>query len=114
MYSPSASSAMGILLVYDVTDEASFDNVRNWMTQIEQHAAENVNRVLIGNKADLAADRRDVSSEEAAEYARGSGLDYFETSAPRMDSVEAPFLHLAKQFKNRYDEAVAEVENVVR
>ncbi len=49
---------MGIMLVYDVTDERSFQNVKNWMKQIEQHASENVNKVLIGNKCDvLAADR---------------------------------------------------------
>lgn len=44
---------MGILLVYDVTDEQSFNNIRNWMRQIQQHASENVNKVLIGNKCDM-------------------------------------------------------------
>lgn len=39
--------AMGILLVYDVTDEASFNNIRNWMRNIEQHASDNVNKVYI-------------------------------------------------------------------
>ena len=48
--------AMGILLVYDVSDENSFVNVRNWMRQIDQNAAENVNRILIGNKADVDSD----------------------------------------------------------
>lgn len=38
--------AMGILLVYDVTDEASFNNIRNWMRNIEQHASDNVNKVV--------------------------------------------------------------------
>ena len=37
--------AMGILLVYDVTDDASFNNIRNWMRNIEQHASDNVNKV---------------------------------------------------------------------
>lgn len=37
--------AMGILLVYDVTDEASFNNIRNWMKNIEQHASDNVVKV---------------------------------------------------------------------
>jgi len=37
--------AMGILLVYDVTDEASFSNIRNWMRNIEQHASDTVNKV---------------------------------------------------------------------
>ena len=49
---------MGILLVYDVTEESSFSNVRNWMRQIEQNAAENVNRVLIGNKCDVDPSER--------------------------------------------------------
>ena len=47
--------AMGILLVYDVTNEQTFLNVKNWMRQIDTHAAENVCRVLIGNKCDLAS-----------------------------------------------------------
>lgn len=38
--------AMGILLVYDVTDEASFNNVRNWMKNIETHASSTVNKVM--------------------------------------------------------------------
>ena len=50
--------AMGILLVYDVSDEASFANVRNWMRQIDQNAAENVNRILIGNKCDVDPSER--------------------------------------------------------
>lgn len=36
---------MGILLVYDVTDESSFNNIRNWMRNIEQNASDNVNKV---------------------------------------------------------------------
>ena len=52
--------AMGILLVYDVSDENSFTNVRNWMRQIDQNAAENVNRVLIGNKADVDSDNSSI------------------------------------------------------
>ena len=44
---PSAAyyrGAMGILLVYDVTDDASFTNIRNWMRNIEQHASDSVNK----------------------------------------------------------------------
>ena len=45
---------MGILLVYDVTDEASFSNIRNWMKNIEQHASDNVTkaRTLSGRAGD--------------------------------------------------------------
>lgn len=36
---------MGILLVYDVADEGSFKNVRNWMQNIKEHASDKVNKV---------------------------------------------------------------------
>ncbi|KAK2658131.1 hypothetical protein Ddye_011183, partial [Dipteronia dyeriana] len=52
--------AIGILLVYDVTDESSFNNIRNWMRNIEQHAAHNVNKILVGNKADMGESKRVV------------------------------------------------------
>ncbi|WZZ21695.1 hypothetical protein YC2023_123082 [Brassica napus] len=50
--------AMGILLVYDVTDESSFNNIRNWIRNIEQHASDNVNKILVGNKADMDESKR--------------------------------------------------------
>jgi Ras-related protein Rab-8A len=50
--------AMGILLVYDVTDESSFNNIRNWIRNIELHASDNVNKILVGNKADMDESKR--------------------------------------------------------
>ena len=55
--------AHGIIIVYDVTNRDSFDNVRQWMTEIERFATENVNKLLIGNKCDLE-EKREVSYEE--------------------------------------------------
>ncbi|KAG8651308.1 hypothetical protein MANES_07G112400v8 [Manihot esculenta] len=54
--------AMGILLVYDVTDESSFNNIRNWICNIEQHATDNVNKVLVGNKADMDESKRSAKT----------------------------------------------------
>jgi Ras-related protein Rab-8A len=55
--------AMGILLVYDVTDESSFNNIRNWIRNIEQHASDNVNKILVGNKADMDESKRVCSAQ---------------------------------------------------
>ena len=49
--------AMGILLVYDISDEQSFLNIRNWIRNIEQHASDSVQKILIGNKCDMGEDR---------------------------------------------------------
>mmetsp|Transcript_9520 Transcript_9520/g.10680 ORF Transcript_9520/g.10680 Transcript_9520/m.10680 type:complete len:135 (-) Transcript_9520:279-683(-) len=45
--------AHGIMIVYDVTSRESFDQVRQWMQEIEKFASKNVNKLLVGNKCDL-------------------------------------------------------------
>lgn len=48
---------MGIMLLYDSTSEESFNNVRNWVRQIELHANPTVKKLLIANKCDLEEKR---------------------------------------------------------
>jgi GTPase SAR1 family protein len=69
--------AMGILLVYDVTDEASFNNIRNWIRNIEQHASDNVNKILVGNKADMDESKR-VSASAVCWLFKQQGAPKFE------------------------------------
>ena len=42
-------------VVYDVTDQESFNNVKQWLNEIDRYANENVNKLLVGNKSDLTA-----------------------------------------------------------
>lgn len=42
-------------VVYDVTDMESFNNVKQWLNEIDRYANENVNKLLVGNKSDLTA-----------------------------------------------------------
>ncbi|XP_055664987.1 ras-related protein Rab-27A isoform X2 [Falco peregrinus] len=66
--------AMGFLLLFDLTNEQSFLNVRNWISQLQMHAyCENPDIVLCGNKSDLE-DQRMVKEEEAKELAEKYGL----------------------------------------
>lgn len=51
-------------MVYDVTDRDSFNNVKQWLSEIDRYASENVNKLLVGNKSDLT-EKKAVSYEEA-------------------------------------------------
>jgi len=92
--------AMGILLVYDVTDDKSFQNIRNWIRNIEQHATESVNKMLIGNKCDMV-DKKVVDTEKGKALADEYGIKFLETSAKNSINVEEAFITLAKDIKKR-------------
>ena len=103
---------MGILLVYDVTDERSFNSaysshndshfpihlvadIRTWHANIEQHASEGVNKILIGNKSDWT-DKRTVTEEQGRQLANELGIRFMETSAKINEGVEEAFFTLAR------------------
>ncbi|PQP96866.1 ras-related protein RABE1a [Prunus yedoensis var. nudiflora] len=93
--------AMGILLVYDVTDESSFNNIRNWIRNIEQHASDNVNKILVGNKADMDESKRAVPTSKGQALADEYGIKFFETSAKTNLNVEEVFFSIARDIKQR-------------
>ncbi|PWN93148.1 putative SEC4-like Rab/GTPase [Acaromyces ingoldii] len=92
--------AMGILLVYDVTDERSFQNIRTWHSNIEQHASEGVSKILVGNKSDWE-EKRVVTQEQGQALADELGIRYVETSAKANTQVEDAFFTLARDVKAR-------------
>ncbi|XP_021105068.1 ras-related protein Rab-13 isoform X4 [Heterocephalus glaber] len=87
--------AMGIILVYDITDEKSFENIQNWMKSIKENASAGVERLLLGNKCDMEA-RRKVQWERADQLAREHGIRFFETSAKSSVNVDEAFSSLAR------------------
>eukprot|EP01101_Sappina_pedata_P013469 TRINITY_DN9735_c0_g1_i1.p1 TRINITY_DN9735_c0_g1~~TRINITY_DN9735_c0_g1_i1.p1 ORF type:complete len:220 (+),score=44.95 TRINITY_DN9735_c0_g1_i1:26-661(+) len=90
--------AMGILLVYDVTDEKSFASIKGWIQNIEDHATETVTKRLIGNKCD-AHDKRVVSSDKGRTLAEEYGMEFAETSAKNSQGVDDAFTSLAREIK---------------
>jgi Ras-related protein Rab-8A len=102
--------AMGILLIYDVTDESSFNNIRNWIRNIEQHASDNVNKILVGNKADMDESKRAVPTARGQELADEFGIKFFETSAKTNLNVEQVFFTLGRDIKQRLEESESRVE----
>ena len=70
----------GAFLVFDITNRDTFDNIGRWLQDIKDVARSDVVTLLIGNKSDKA-DQRQVSTEEAQEFAKKNSMQYFETSA---------------------------------
>ncbi|XP_058419584.1 ras-related protein Rab-8A isoform X2 [Diceros bicornis minor] len=94
--------AMGIMLVYDITNEKSFDNIRNWIRNIEEHASADVEKMILGNKCDVN-NKRQVSKERGEKLALDYGIKFMETSAKANINVENAFFTLARDIKAKMD-----------
>ena len=87
--------ANGILLVYDIADHSSFENIGMWMESITEEKGDRLPIVLVGNKADLTEERQ-VSFEDGKELAEKKGFHFFETSCKNGVNVTECFLDLAE------------------
>jgi len=90
------------VLVHDITDAKSFDNLESWMDEFIGHAAprnaETFPFMVLGNKADLAPTRRQVSAQTAKNWCAKKGdVPCFETSAKDASNVETAFHTIAKK-----------------
>lgn len=92
--------AHGIIIVYDVTDRQSFQNVEHWLKEIDKYATGNVNKLLVGNKSDLQS-KKVVTYDEAKEFADKHGIKFLETSAKNSHNVEQAFQTMATEIKAR-------------
>jgi len=92
--------AHGIIVVYDVTDSESFNNVKQWLHEIDRYACEGVNKLLVGNKCDLTT-KKQVEYNAAKEFADSLTIPFLETSAKSATNVEQAFMTMASEIKNR-------------
>jgi len=92
----------GILVVFDLTNRVSFDNVSSWIGEVESYASGGVKCVLVGNKCDLKDDRQ-VSEEEAKELIkdRDCCIAYVETSVVTGANLDELYEGLAKSILNK-------------
>ncbi|KQK82465.1 Ras-related protein Rab-3A [Amazona aestiva] len=85
--------AMGFILMYDITNEESFNAVQDWSTQIKTYSWDNAQVLLVGNKCDME-DERVVSSEKGRQLAEHLGFEFFEASAKDNINVKQTFERL--------------------
>ena len=86
----------GILVVYDITDRESFNNLNSWLIEIEKSANKNVYKILIGNKCDLE-EKRAVTYQEGKDFADSNGMKFIETSAKTCQQVNEAFETLTQE-----------------
>eukprot|EP01098_Paradermamoeba_levis_P010101 TRINITY_DN4228_c0_g1_i1.p1 TRINITY_DN4228_c0_g1~~TRINITY_DN4228_c0_g1_i1.p1 ORF type:complete len:187 (-),score=44.47 TRINITY_DN4228_c0_g1_i1:93-653(-) len=83
------------VLVYDVSNEDSFDHIENWQKELKQFTQHDIYTIIIGNKIDL---ERKVSLEEAQDYAEKCGCKWLEVSAKEGENIEPLFVSLVKDY----------------
>ncbi|KAJ3594821.1 hypothetical protein NHX12_004126 [Muraenolepis orangiensis] len=85
--------AMGFILMYDITNEESFNAVQDWSTQIKTYSWDNAQVLLVGNKADMD-DERVVAAERGRQLSEQLGFEHFEASAKNNINVKQTFERL--------------------
>ncbi|XP_041085729.1 ras-related protein Rab-3C [Polyodon spathula] len=97
--------AMGFLLMYDITNEESFNAVQDWSTQIKTYSWDNAQVILAGNKCDME-DERVISAERGKQLAEQLGFEFFETSAKDNINVKQTFEQLVDIICDRMSESL--------
>lgn len=92
--------ASGIMLVYDVTQARSFENINKWLRNIDDHASDDVVKMLIGNKCDMD-DRRCIARARGEALAREHNIPFLETSAKNNINIEKAFFEISRLILNK-------------
>lgn len=100
--------ADGVVVMYDVTSETSFTNVRNWMTSVQEGTSEELVSVLLGNKSDLPEDDngKAVKMKDGSRLADEYGSLFYETSAFNGENVSEAMEALARLLKEKEDKEI--------
>ena len=90
----------GCFIVYDITNEKTFENIEKWLEQARKEAGKDVSVILVGNKCDLE-DSRKVTKEQAEEKAKTLNIPFFETSALSKVNIDEIFTALLNNIYER-------------
>ena len=94
--------AHGVIMVYDVTDQSSFDHLTSWIKDVDLYSGEEVTKLLIGNKDDNPA-LKVVDPDQAREFAKDHSMLFMEASAMRSVNVNAAFKLLVAEVMHQAD-----------
>lgn len=93
-------NAVGAILVYDITSMSSFDQLTDWLNDLQSLCVPNAYILLVGNKADLESQRQ-VGAQQIKEFAERHKLETIETSALNGKNVKEAFTRLSMEISAR-------------
>jgi len=107
------NGADGIILVYDMCDESSFEKINEWVDQIKTNTQDSeIGMILLANKSDMP--NRTVSEEDGRNLAKKLNVSYFETSALNGQGIQEAFMRLAKDILKKMGKNPSENDNSIK
>ncbi|KAI8926451.1 ras family-domain-containing protein [Entophlyctis helioformis] len=91
--------AQGVILVYDVSNRSSFDNLQTWINELETYSSsKDVVKMIVGNKSDKdVSGGREVPRKEGEAFAKRMGTLFIETSAKTTAGVQDAFVEIVRK-----------------
>ncbi|KKN72230.1 hypothetical protein LCGC14_0412840 [marine sediment metagenome] len=90
--------ASGALLVFDLTSEKTYEEIKKWLSEIKKFTGKDFPLVLIGNKLDEIEEvGAHIDRDEVIAFARKKGITYIETSPKSKELIENTFLKLTSK-----------------
>ena len=99
--------AHGIILIYDVTNRKTYDNIKKWLNQIKEEASSRISIILVANKIDCE-EEREVTKDEGESLAKSSGLPFFEASAKDSINVNESFQFLIEKINENVSNIITQ------
>ena len=94
--------AQGIVVLFDISNETSFINLKSWMNDIKEECSADIPMILVGNKLDLE-DKRVIDKERAMEFAKNEKLEYIETSSKTGENINKALSLIIEKIYQRAD-----------
>ena len=92
----------GIVIIFDISNEISFINLKSWMNDIKEECSADIPMILVGNKLDLE-DKRVIDKERAMEFAKNKKLEYIETSSKTGENINKALSLIIEKIYQRAD-----------
>ena len=94
--------AQGILILYDIANKTTFDNLKVWLSLVQEECITDIPIIIVGNKMDIE-DQRVVDKEEANEFAKEQNIQYIETSSKTGENIERAINMIVEKVLQKLD-----------